>query len=211
MTSPSPTPRRVLAALLLGLAAAPTAQADLGGRVGGVMVDAGAGLGAGDLPFRAGLGTTLGIHGWIGKYDDDLAIGRQWSFGLRLRSDAAFPPGPAEHRLHPTLEVARGVDLLVVGLRVGLLGGPTLTTDLDAGGTRLAGGTARVFGDVAYRFHRTWSTWLRLESGVDVDALRAEPALGVLVGVRALVPVRRRDGDGPQRRAPARGADGSAG
>ncbi|MCB9680246.1 MAG: hypothetical protein H6733_02140 [Alphaproteobacteria bacterium] len=184
-----------LATVFAALLATSPAHAALGGDKAGWYVDVGVGLGAGDLPFTPGVGWTAAVGGWLGRYDDDYALGRHWGVGARFRQDVQLAPGRRTLRSAPMLEVRRGVDLLVVGLHVAVLGGPLLETTLDASttpGTRLAGGTARLAGDVVYRFRPHAGLALRVETGVDVDALHAEPVLAATVGFTFSAPVPRR-------------------
>lgn len=174
------------------------AHAGLAGPAAGVQVDLGAGLGVGDLPWTPGVGWTLAVGGWWGRYDEEGALGRHVAVLARVRQDLQ----QGELRTYPGLEVRRGIDLLVVGLRFGGFVAPVLHTRL-AGDlllaprpgapfappepTALTGVTARALGAVAWRFRPPAALVLRLEAGVDVDARSGapqpvEPALGVLLG-----------------------------
>jgi hypothetical protein len=181
--------RALLTALALALPL--SASAELSRPTAGWWLHVGGGLGAGDRPFRPGVGWHAGVGGWFGRYDDACAIGRHVGLGLEVRQDVQLHPGARELRTAPMLEVRRGIDLLVVGVRVSVLGGPLITTPFGAP-SRVDGGTVRVAGAVHYRFVPRVSAYVRLEAGVDVVDV-VQPALGVLLGVELAAPGRRRD------------------
>jgi hypothetical protein len=177
-----------LAALLLCLHS-PTAEATLAGRQSGVWAHVAGGLGAGDNPFRAGVGWSAAVGGWFGKYDDSFSLGRHVGIGLAVRQDLIFRPDERILRTAPMLQVHRGIDLLVVGLELGGTVGPLLETTLG-GPTRVTGGTARVVGALKYRFVPNWSLFARLDAGVDVETDAVQASLGFLLGFQLAVPTR---------------------
>lgn len=182
--------------------AAPT----LAGRTGGVVVDLGVGVGGRDLPFAFAVTSGLGLGGWWGRYDREGALGRHVAVLVNVRSDfAAERAYGVQHHLMPTLEVRRGVDLLVIGYRVGgqvgpWLGLPLTRAEVVTGGEPPRDGpiglTARAMGMLVWRARPPLGVYLRVDAGVDVD-LRAgtpnpvQPALGVLVGFEAVPWIRK--------------------
>ncbi|MCB9663066.1 MAG: hypothetical protein H6732_03060 [Alphaproteobacteria bacterium] len=199
--------------LLILLAGAPEAHAQLAGRGSAVWGDVGGGLavsGAWDLPEQpgdvvrtwAGGTWTAGFGGVVGRYDDAFAIGRGVGFGVRARQDLLPTSGGLAIQTTVAVEAWRAIDLLVVSLRVGALAGPLLQGGRPGVAPAVVGGTARVLGSAAYRFHRHWSVQARLEAGADLvqrgqgqgsSGLRAAPAVGVVVGLGFTVPVARPD------------------
>lgn len=128
----------------------------------------------------------LGI--WVGRYDDDMALGRHWGFAVTARQDWITPPSHPVGLLRtaPMFEIRRGLDLLVVGFSGFIAGGPLLETQAKA--TALSGGTARIGGNVKWRFHASWGLNLRVEAGVDVfdeasGPIRVGGQLGVTLGI----------------------------
>lgn len=172
------------------------AMAGLSDPSAGMTVDFGAGLGVGGQPFRSGLGWTVGVGGWFGKYDESFAIGRHIAFTARIRQDATFGSRGAMLRSAPMLEVTRGVDLLVVGLRAGAAGGAILETPLGGGPTEV-GGTVRGFGAVVYRFRPRVGLTLRVDAGVDIIGGRVQPSVGTLLGLTFLAPLKRAEPPAP--------------
>lgn len=162
----------------------------------GMYVGGGAGLGSGDRPLRASPAWQLGVGTWFGRYDPDFALGRHIGVGLRVRQDVQPHPAAPLLRTAPQLEIRRGLDLLVVHVHAGGTVGPWLDTPLTGDRTTtLQGVTARAFGAVGYRFHRWWAAQVRAEAGVDValaDRVEVMPSLGLLVGIEAVVPIRKK-------------------
>lgn len=163
------------------------AQSTLGGPAHGALAELSVGLGLGDAPITAGLGWQAAVAGWWGRYDDAYAIGRRWSVGLRVRQDIQ-PQTAREVRTAPMLEVRRGIDLLVLGIHAGVAGGPLLSSNAEQP-HGLIGGTARAFGGATWRTSPSWGVQLQVEAGVDVST-RAQPSIGVLLGVAAFAPAR---------------------
>jgi hypothetical protein len=188
---------------LVGLLAVSTpAHAELSKPTSGVWLQFGGGLASASLRepatgmrYAAGTGWHLGFGGFVGRYDDSFAIGRQVAFGLQVRQEAYFPADDFRLRTVPMFEVRRGIDLLVATVHVGGAIGPLLDTEPDEG-TRLSGGTARVVGAAHYRFSRLWSAIVRLEAGVDavwVDqgsgaAPFPSPTVGLTLGLQFSAP-----------------------
>ena len=146
--------------------------ASLTAQRGGVYTAVSVGSGNGGVPFAGGLGWHGGVGLWVGRYDEDMALGRHWGFAASVRQD--WIPGAQQLRTAPMLEVRRGFDLLAVGFSAFVAGGPLLHT---GSGPLFAGGTARLGGNVKWRFHANWGLNLRVEGGVD---LYGGPALSTL-------------------------------
>lgn len=179
-----------LAVGLFALIASGPAHAELAGDRAGVWAHLAAGLGSGDAPFRAGVGWSAALGGWVGRYDDSFSIGRHVGFGAVVRQDLIFRPDATILRTAPMLQVHRGIDLLVVGLELGGAVGPLLQTTLG-GETVVTGGTARLVGALKYRFERRTSLLLRLDVGVDVETDAVQPSLGLVLGFQFAGPARR--------------------
>lgn len=187
--------------LLTLLAFGPTAEAGLSQPTQAVYLQFGGGLGSGDQPFRAGVGWNVGFGGIIGRYDDAFSIGRHIGLGLQVRQDIQLHAIAPELRTAPMFELRRGIDLLVVGLRASVMGGPLLhtftgplpnTAAVSIPRTRLAGGTVRVAGTAQYRFKRAWSAFVRLEAGADfVETV--QPSLGFTLGLEWAVVTKQRE------------------
>lgn len=172
--------------LLALLLAAPAPAGELAGHTAGLTVDVGGGLAMGDIPWTPGGGWSLGLGGWWGKGDAGGAIGRHVAVLARWRGEL----GGTELRNYPGIEVRRGIDLLVLGVRFGGFVAPRLraTTDPLAGtcvappcpamlqGPPLAPGafvdglTLRAHAAAAWRFRPPAALVLRLDAGIDVDA-----------------------------------------
>lgn len=190
---------RYALALLPMLALSPAAHAGLSQPTQAVYLQLGGGLGAGDRPFRPGIGWNAGFGGIIGRYDDSFAIGRHIGVGVQVRQDVQLHDIAPELRTAPMFELRRGIDLLVVGLRASVMGGPllhTFTGPLPNTGavniprTSLVGGTARISGTAQYRFKRAWSAFVRLEAGVDVVET-VQPTMAFTLGVEWAVVTRK--------------------
>lgn len=153
----------LIAALLASPAAALTAHQS------GPLADLGVGVGFGGAPVPAdGVPSSrpltavspeaaLSLGWWWGVYDDQYAFGRYW---------AVVANGHADWRrdalvITPTVEVRRGLELIVVGLYGGLGGGAVL------GPEGAPGWTARASAGAKLRRTRFFGLSLRLEAGVD--------------------------------------------
>lgn len=183
--------KALAACVALALFAPAQAHAQLAGPRAGVWFDLSGGLATGDLPYVAGTGWSVGLGGWAGRYDSSFALGRSWGAGARLRQDVLFTAAGPVLRTAPLLEARRGIDLLVVGFDISLLGGPLWQTDLGGAGTRFAGGTTRLAGGVRYRFKPEINALVRLEAGIDIDQLQVQPVLGLTVGIAYATPLPR--------------------
>lgn len=116
-------------------------------------------LGAGGLldtgspvAFAPSWGLSMGV--WFGQYDEDFAIGRYGGIGITLRQ--AWLRG--ELVTLPSLELRKGVDVIVVGYHGFLHVGPQIT-DNGVGLEGLLGVGAK------YRFKPHWGVGVRLGAG----------------------------------------------
>lgn len=129
------------------------------------------------VPPARGAGTAFASLGWWdGNYDDSYAIGRYWAAHLNGRLDW-FPT--ASTRIAPTLEVRRGLDLVVVGWYFGVGGGPVLVPTSD--GTTLGGGGRVAFAG-EFRRTRFLGFTARLEAGADVVGGAVAGSASLLLG-----------------------------
>jgi hypothetical protein len=151
------------------LALAEPAAAVTADRLGGY-VDYGVGPALG-----RGLGTSLGVGVWRGKYDDELSFGRFWSLGLAV-SQGWDPDAIATSWM---LEARRGLDLIVVGVHGFAAAGPMLLGDEP-------GLSARVGGALELRRTSTLGLAVRVEGGVDAVGGDARPAFLVTLGVQTV-------------------------
>jgi hypothetical protein len=147
----------------------------------GPLLDLGAGIGLRDTPIAPSFAGELSFGWWLGLYDDQYAFGRYWAVVGTGRFDAG--DGLA---LTPTLEVRRGLDLIVAGLYGGLSGGAVL----DLGGDS-PGWTARGSIGAKLRRSRFLGLTLRLEAGVDGREGELGFAGGALLGVGFARPAHR--------------------
>jgi len=158
------------------------AHASISAQRTGVLFGFDVGSGNGGLPFAGGVGWHAGLGLWVGKYDDDMALGRHWAFTASVRQD--WLPGDLTLRSAGMLEIRRGFDLVVVGFSGFVSAGPLLHT---VSTTEVIGGAARVGGNVKWRFHAHWGLNLRVDAGVDVyttgPTVQVGGALGATLGL----------------------------
>lgn len=135
---------------------------------------------SGAPPRPAGDGT-LALGWFRGPFDDDLSFGRYWWLGPTARVEL----GASGLRAAPTLELRRGVDLLVGGVSAGVSAGAVF-------GPHAPGLAARVVGVGKFRRTRTLSFTGRLELGADLIAGEPSFAGALGVGLSLARPLRRR-------------------
>jgi hypothetical protein len=141
--------------LLAALLASPAAA--LTDRQAGPLLDLAAGVGFGGAPVAVSPQAQLSLGWWFGLYDDQYAFGRYWAIVANGHVDWRR----GELVVTPTVEVRRGLELIVVGL-YGALGG-----GLVVGPEGAPGWTARAAGGAKFRRTRFVGLSLRLEAGVD--------------------------------------------
>ncbi len=144
--------------LLLALLLTPTADALTDDR-SGPSFDLAVGGSMQAPPVFGGVTGFTSFGWWAGTYDDSYAIGRYWSVNLNARVDYQLD---ADLHIAPSLEVRRGLDLVVVGWYFGIGGGPVWTPQ---GGSMGAGGRIAFGGE--FRRTRFLGLTLRVEAGVD--------------------------------------------
>ncbi len=163
------------------------AAGELAGATAGPTVDVGGGLAVNHLPWTPGGLWSVGVGGWWGKGDAGGAIGRNVAIVARWRSEVV---GDRWHNT-PGLEVRRGIDLIVLGIRFGGFVGPRFVSAWPpasgVGDVALEGLSVLAHGGLAWRFRPPAALLLRLDAGVDVDTRPAArhpvtPALGLMVG-----------------------------
>lgn len=160
----------------VALLIAPSAEALTEDR-SGVSVDLAIG-GSLHLPPTLGTATGFGSVGWWwGPYDRSYAIGRYWSVNLNGRGDLS-PSG--DLAIAPSVEVRRGVDLVVAGWYFGLGAGPVL---VPSPGIALGAGGRAAFGG-EFRRSRFWGLTLRVEAGVDAIGDQITGAGALMLGVQ---------------------------
>ncbi|MEN0067697.1 MAG: hypothetical protein AAGA48_36550 [Myxococcota bacterium] len=144
----------------------------------GPAVDGSAGIGWAGSPEPAAVAGQLSAGVWTGRYDDDFAIGRHWWFGAtgRLRARAA------RVSVAPTLEIRRGVDLLVASVQ-GFVSGGLVADVAGSEDARALGYTGTVGLMARYRRTRHTSLLVRLEGGVEVVAGEVKPMLAATLGL----------------------------
>ena len=126
----------------------------------------------------------LGAHWWWGPYDDSSALGRYWALGPTDTLTVG-----EQLSLSPTLEVRRGLDLIVVGWYAGLGAGPVVPLT----GQDPLGATARLIGGFEFRRSATFGFTARAELGADLVGDAVHGTASVLLGVQISRPA---DGKG---------------
>jgi hypothetical protein len=127
------------------------------------------------LRFRAGAGGAARLTFWWGRYDSSFALGRYWGAGL----------APQHHwtskrqALYLPVHVERGMDLIVLGLRYFVSGGPALY--FRESSTTL-GGQARVGTTLKYRMNKNVGPTLTFQAGIDIEDARPLPAGEIMLG-----------------------------
>lgn len=160
----------------------PHAEAGLSNQTGGLWLELGGVVAGVDRPLSLGVGPEITVGGWFGKYDDALALGRHWGVGVTVEGLQRPLDDAKPWVVAPQVTVHRSIDLLVVGLRGGLSGGPLLRLDREE--QRAVGGTVRVHGTVAWRFKPPLALGLRLHAGVDVENGQASPTVGLTTSLQ---------------------------
>ncbi len=162
------------------LALAPLTASALTTHLSAVGVDLAAGLGWGGAPLRPAAGGVVSVGWFRGQFDDQFSFGRYWWLGPTARLDTDF----GTWRVAPTLELRRGLDLLVAGVSYGLTAGPVLAPGAAPGWTARAVGVARL------RRTRSFSFTSRLELGVDGRGPSVGFAGGLSLGCTVAAPLR---------------------
>lgn len=163
------------------LALAPLTASALTTHLSAVGVDLAAGIGWGGAPATVSGGGVASLGWFRGQFDDQFSFGRYWWLGPTARVDG----GPGGWRVTPTVELRRGLDLLVAGVSGGITAGPVLA--IDGGGV---GWTARAVGVARLRRTRSLSLTARLEAGADGLEGAVAPAGGLSLGVTLARPLR---------------------
>ena len=166
--------------LVVALVASPAAA--LTAHQTGPLVDLAAGAGFGGAPLAVGPAGELSLGWWSGVYDDQYAFGHYVAIVANGRVDWRR----SALVVAPTLEVRRGLELIVVGLYGGLGGGLVATSDGSA-----LGWTARASGGAKLRRSRFVGLSVRLEAGVDGVGDAIGFAGGALLGVSYARPAHR--------------------
>lgn len=183
--------------LLALLFVAPPARASLGGPSHGMYAQIAGGGGMLVPPLGGAIGWQAGGGGWIGRYDDDYALGRYWGFGFIGRQDRVYLPGGASLRTVPLIEVRRGMDLLVLGVQGYVAAGPLFSA--QTGHSLQVGGAIRAGGGIKYRFKPHWGLTATAEAGVDILGGSAQARLALRLGVEFSTPIRKKSTPGVSR------------
>jgi hypothetical protein len=132
---------------------------------------------------RVGGAATAGF--WFGQYDDAYALGKFLGLGTHLSVEHS----QRGTMLIPQFELRRGWDILLAQISGSLRVGPEFA---QTSSTRSPRWRASVGGQVKYRYHRYWGTFLNVHGGVitaaDPDGPLG-PTLNASLGIAWSAPV----------------------